>query len=1443
MDANVLNVTGDSSGAQNALKGFVDSLTAANLAMDNIAKKSVTLNVETGRQVTELTKLVTAYEKVKTVEKEMADGSIQKSITTTTDNIKRQAVAARDLAKALKEATIAQNLAASKQGEQFLRAQFPVPTNATISQVVAYQNQLDKVLKMMSTGKLSVQDFNTVMNKVGSGDTNLSGFSTSMNQAYTAIQRLSGAMKEQDDIGKKLLGSANQLGLSFRNLFNIGEALVFKEVISFISGQISASVGAATKLQIRIAEIRTIAQDSGSTFKQWNDSLTGVSNKTGIDVHDIGEAAYQSLSNQTTKGAEDTGKFLETAGEFARVTMSKTSDAVGLLSSSFNTFGGNARDAEKNAAILFRTVQIGRLRIEDLANGFGRVAQPAAAMGLTLSETSAAIATLTKQGVSAHDAQTQVLNVLIALLKPTGELKQLMESWGTPTIEAANATFGFATVLEKLQAAAKGSTSELAQLFPNMRGLRGAGGLTQNGQFDKYKEDLAQIETAGSSGEYDLAKKLRAEPAADAIIKELNKVKNFFINDFGQGLLTGAKQFNDFLGDMSAKFKSVTGFSGGFASLAEVIKTLTITLFDAGIVVAGYYVYMKTANAVVAAGTLVKTLYTAATARSAAATVAESGGMGVNTTATVANTAAKTANLTVSAALSATFMTAIPVIGAVAAGLYLLHNQMKESTEDQEKYRTSVDKTVDALAKMQSKQAANVEKTSNEKFKAQSAQDFASPFARFAKDILDADNALTDFQRHSKDMSNDFDIITKDFGESLKDNMKSFTEEIDKADSAIQKVHRAVQAGAQESDELLAKFAHKNASPEQQLILDQNKINSDLAKVRAYQATGDPVEIEKGLALLREVKKEIIALEQAKLDWATRTNTQAYNDYQKTQTKQQQAANNRGITNQTYGDPHYGQAQVITDAQPFNNDAEKQLRAIDVWEKQIEVTNNKILEAKTKINQQGKLEEGDLIKKQQQFLEKELEKLTSSRGLNSKGQALPEFQKGPGDATFDTNKYNAKLNELTDALRQTILKALLLKPTLVSDSKENRDKQNRNENLRDERAIKLINALDSLKETMSKMLILEDKKNAATTSQESAINLNSRRQREFTEANSIIKDSPEKITSQLDQIGEVAKMLAKASEAIKGDIEGFGAVFGEGAKALREAIPPAKENQDLAQKYNELMNQARAAVKEGHPEQVAGILPKMTEILAKMSDNIEKLATARQHRQTGEPVTGERPHGQEQPIPDSKGLNINGVILAYNDAAKSLKELTQALQDAQNKKSTLEGTAGKGIGPIVDLEQGEKTAKIMNDFILQAVTSPESGIVKFNLALQDLAKAMSILKGPTTNVTPSTPSPFTPQSNAEGGIISGGPPGTDTVLSWLDNGEYVMPRQRTQQYLPLLKAMHMGQLMPRGNGSNVSTVVGDINITVQGGDTTQKTVREIGESLRREIRRGNVVLH
>jgi ribosomal protein S9 len=84
--------------------------------------------------------------------------------------------------------------------------------------------------------------------------------------------------------------------------------------------------------------------------------------------------------------------------------------------------------------------------------------------------------------------------------------------------------------------------------------------------------------------------------------------------------------------------------------------------------------------------------------------------------------------------------------------------------------------------------------------------------------------------------------------------------------------------------------------------------------------------------------------------------------------------------------------------------------------------------------------------------------------------------------------------------------------------------------------------------------------------------------------------------------------------------------------------------------------------------------------------------------------------------------------------------------------------------------------------------------------------------------------------------------GQDRQLTALARGETVVNRKQSRRFFSELNAMNQGsQPVYRDQGGPV-TNVGDVNVTVQGGDTSQQTVRGIGHALRRELKRGNITL-
>jgi hypothetical protein len=65
-----------------------------------------------------------------------------------------------------------------------------------------------------------------------------------------------------------------------------------------------------------------------------------------------------------------------------------------------------------------------------MANTFGRVGALTHSMGVSLEETSAAIATLTINGIKYNEAFTLINNIMLKLIKPTDEMKKLFASNG-----------------------------------------------------------------------------------------------------------------------------------------------------------------------------------------------------------------------------------------------------------------------------------------------------------------------------------------------------------------------------------------------------------------------------------------------------------------------------------------------------------------------------------------------------------------------------------------------------------------------------------------------------------------------------------------------------------------------------------------------------------------------------------------------------------------------------------------------------------------------------------------------------------------------------------------------------------------------------------------------------------------------------------------------------
>jgi TP901 family phage tail tape measure protein len=366
---------------------------------------------------------------------------------------------------------------------------------------------------------------------------------------------------------KSSLSKLNPFGALTDSADTFGGAL--KAIVTFgainrITSELSASIGRAADLQIKIAEIQTLSQrvsengQTAGTFRtdeSIRKDIAALSNATGLDQLDIAAAAYEAVSNQIA-GAAENFDFLEESAKFALATVSTQNDAVQLLSATLNSYNLAATRAAEVSAIWFKAIDLGRFTVAELSLDIGRSAVLGNQLGITLEELAAAYSTMTIQGVKFANAQTFLTNIMLKLIKPTEEMKGIFNEWGVTSGQAAVEIFGLNGVLRKLDDVSKQSGDRLGELgeqFSTIRAIVGATILGDNA--DQFDKNLQQISAAQEA--FQEAFDIRITNSGQIIKKELTEIQNFFTNELGDSIVKALANFSSGTQDISDGFERV----------------------------------------------------------------------------------------------------------------------------------------------------------------------------------------------------------------------------------------------------------------------------------------------------------------------------------------------------------------------------------------------------------------------------------------------------------------------------------------------------------------------------------------------------------------------------------------------------------------------------------------------------------------------------------------------------------------------------------------------------------------------------------------------------------------------------------------------------------------------------------------------------------------------
>lgn len=1167
----------------------------------------------------------------------------------------------------------------------------------------------------------------------------------------------------------------------------IAQATAFKDVLAFGQDQMKQAIDTAKDYQIQISLIRTVSQEANMSFGQWSKGIKEVSDLLGTDLVDTAKAAYDVIQSQVVVGPQ-TLDFLRASGQLARTTGVDIKVASDLLSSVIQGFEKSITEADHVAAVLFKTVELGRIQMNELSTTMGRVAPSANVLGISLEEVSASLSTLTRQGIKTSDATTLVTNVILKLAKPTEAMKDLMKSWGFETSEAAIKTLGFAGVLRKLsEATSGGKLGELSELFNELRGLRGAVGLTS--AFDDFEKDLAKIDDAEKT--FVKAQEIRAESSADKLTKFATNVKNVFAEEYGQVGLAIAEKI---IGPMGSGENAARAFG-------------TAVLVTTGTIAAG--------KAAMIAFSAIQSVYTASSLRAAQAAAGEAAAiearnkalaMGATPAAAdIAATNARTvamANATLSQEAQRKSM--VNSIGSMA----LLTAAVVGATQVWAAYtdklapaayatEANLSRIGEAVRNISTEKVENVAQQQLRTFEKLVDVSFRAPKMAAAKGLREVTDQIKQLEEEAKGLSEELGISYKGYLDGLKGSIKDLNKDIEQSTRNIQKSKKEAMSYKDTLDQIVRDTQMKYATDQQKLDLTEQNIRRLKGEAETLFMKGD----EESVASARRKYDEIARLISDNFDRVQDMNRESLEEF---------AKQNPGAGPQTLI------VSTIPLQKRLNETLQERNRLEDMY---VKAQEKSIKNKKDEVAAQTE---------EMRRLEIATKKLLEFQVFDKGGKVKEEFTTG--------GKYDeAKVKESLKGIQDEIIGIVGSPEKADAALKFYGDLYNRIDNI-----ARLANAKTNeelFKQDQKRIIATQDEFLKAYRDAQDKIGKAS--------AGAFGKGGA------LDMLGQDASSMKDFLDAGPGwqnkwlKVDNIKTSI-ESDKAKEEAIKQFQKFEELKDNIRK-----NATTVQGQLIPQAGSVEAASKQFDKFKDSVKeyiRLLGAKVNVDDPSSLGGVLLPGRDPNNPVRFGDVANdftGQAQALKDAAKAADDQSGAIQKLQQQ--VLQFQKDAAIPLLMQFPELGDTGKKATKDIAEGVDAMTQSLNRAIEAAKELKMQLQTMPQGAGGVGNQEVSDEMVDGSyyASGGVMGfpGKPRGTDRIPVWMAPGEFIVNAKDTRRFYSQLVDINRGK-QPRyfAGGGMVTNNVGDIHVTVNGADTKSpaRVGRAVGIEIRREIRRGNL---
>ncbi len=306
-------------------------------------------------------------------------------------------------------------------------------------------------------------------------------------------------------LGKTRLAASNlEKGLSkiSRSVSTIGNNL--NKNIAIPSIAVATGFSWATKEAITfekgMREVYTLLPGlSKEGMDKLNDDVIAFAKNLGVLPSEVVPALYQSFSAGVPE--ENVFQFLETSLKASVGGVADLTSAVDGISSVVNAYGEEVISAAEASDLMFTSVRKGKTTFPELSRSLYNVIPTAAAAGVSFSDVSASIATITAQGTPTAQATTQIRQAIIELNKSSSVTSKLFkEISGKSFKDFISEGHNFNDALSLMHTHAEKNNVSVSDLFSSIEA--GAAVLQLTGESsDEFVENLQDMENSAGATE------------------------------------------------------------------------------------------------------------------------------------------------------------------------------------------------------------------------------------------------------------------------------------------------------------------------------------------------------------------------------------------------------------------------------------------------------------------------------------------------------------------------------------------------------------------------------------------------------------------------------------------------------------------------------------------------------------------------------------------------------------------------------------------------------------------------------------------------------------------------------------------------------------------------------------------------------------------------------